>query len=79
MNTTTTTQKTMLELLGLEAVPLKEVAEGEYIRRAIEASETYTRGEYDRSEKRYALYAESDISKVLYLKGSTIVIVGFTY
>ena len=77
--TTTTPQKTMLELLGLEALPLKEVPEGEYIRRTINAKETYTKCEYDRTSKKYCLEAESDISKIIYLKGSTIVIVGFTY
>ena len=77
--TTTTELQQRLEDLGIELMRLSDVPNGEFVKRTYSAKEIYTKCEYDRTSKKYCLEAESDISKVIYLKGSTVVFVGFTY
>jgi|TARA_R100000458_G_C8263931_1_gene239196 predicted GNAT family acetyltransferase len=58
---------------------LKDIDKGEYFKRKPESKTIYTKGNYDRSEKKYQCDNENDISKCIYLKGDTVVSVGFTY
>ena len=58
---------------------LKSIDKGEYFKRKPESKTIYTKGSYYRSEKKYQCDNESDISKCIYLKGDTVVSVGFTY
>jgi len=58
---------------------LKDIEKGEYFKRKPESKTIYTKGDYDRSQKKYQCDNESDISKCIYLKGDTVVSVGFTY
>jgi hypothetical protein len=62
-----------------QPVALRDVKRGEFIIRKPAAKTIYTRGDYDKSTKTYALDDYSDISRAVYLKGSTIVYIGFTY
>ena len=64
---------------GTTTIRLKDVPIGTYLKRTPTAKAVYERGEYDRASKRYIVDDCSDISRCLYLKGSTIVYVGFTY
>jgi len=58
---------------------LKDIDTGEYFKRKPQSKTIYTKGDYDRSQKKYQCDNESDISKCIYLKGDTVVSVGFTY
>jgi hypothetical protein len=58
---------------------LKDVVRGDFVKRNPDAKGVYTRGEFDRSAKRYALNDEMDISRAVYLKGETIVYIDFDY
>ena len=58
---------------------LKDVPQGEFVRRKLDAKVTYVRAEYDRSFKKYFLNDWNDISRQIMLNGSTLVWVGFEY
>lgn len=60
-------------------IPLKDVPQGEFVRRKLNSRVTYVRAEYDRSFKKYCLDDWNDISRQVMLKGSTLVWVGFEY
>jgi hypothetical protein len=62
-----------------ECYYLKDLALGVFFKRSETAAKVYTRGSYDRSIKRYCCGDESDISRELELKGTTVVFVGFEY
>lgn len=57
---------------------LKDVKLGEFITRKPSTRTVYTRGEYDRASKRYAIDDYSD-GRQLFLRGDTVVYIGFTY
>jgi len=59
--------------------PLRQLDTGEYFKRKPESKTIYTKGSYDRSQKKYQCDNDSDISKCIYLKGDTLVVIGFTY
>ena len=63
----------------IQQMKLRDVPRGEFVRRKLDARKTYTRGEYDRSAKRYQLDDWDDISRAVYLKGDSLVWVGFTF
>lgn len=71
------------ETLDPEAAPrcveLRRVPAGEYFRRKADSRKTYIRRSYIRGEKVFECDDDSDISRSIYLKGSTMVFVGFTY
>tara|TARA_R110000751_G_scaffold9289_5_gene35234 strand:+ start:199 stop:441 length:243 start_codon:yes stop_codon:yes gene_type:complete len=67
------------ESLGIEAMQLKDVPTGTYLKRTPTAKAVYERAEYDHASKRFIVEDCSDISKIMYLKGTTTVYVGFTY
>jgi hypothetical protein len=58
---------------------LKDVKQGEFVRRKPDSRKTYIRKEYDQSTKKYTLQDFEDINRCLYLKGSTEVHVGFDF
>ena len=58
---------------------LSATTKGEYIRRKADSKVTYIRGHYDRQSKTYSLTDAEDMNREIFLKGSTIVFVGFTY
>jgi hypothetical protein len=60
-------------------MPLKDVPKGEYIRRKLDAKTTYVRGDFDRSTKTYSLSDCEDFCREIFLKGTTLVWVGFEY
>jgi len=63
----------------MQSIMLKDAPRGEFVKRKPDAKGVYTRGEFDRSTKRYELNDEMDISRAVYLKGETIVYIGFDY
>ena len=66
-------------MVNLTAIKIKDLPAGEFFKRKPDAQKVYTRDEYDRSEKRYVCGDWSDISRALYLKGETIVYIGFDF
>ena len=58
---------------------LSDLKKGEYIKRKADARKVYRKGDYDRAERKYACMDEDDISRTIYLKGDTLVYVGFDY
>ncbi len=66
---------------GATPIRLDRVVRGDYIRRKADSKKTYTRGAYVRDEglNRYECNDVDDISRSIFLKGSTMVYVGFTY
>ena len=63
----------------MQSIMLKDVTRGEFVKRKPEAKTVFTRGEYNRSAKRYTLEDEWDICRAVYLKGETIVYIDFDY
>ena len=60
-------------------VQLKDVKPGDFVVRKPGAKTVFTRGDYDKSTKTYALDDYNDHCRQVFLKGSTIVYIGFTY
>ena len=58
---------------------LKDIPIGEYFKRKPDAKQIYKKGNYDKSTRDYDCQKAQDISAGMYLKGSTLVYVGFTY
>jgi hypothetical protein len=63
----------------VQAVQLKDVKKGEFIKRKPDAKKVFTKGEYCRFDKKYSCDDWDDISRCIMLKGSTIVYIGFDY
>ena len=64
---------------GLQAVQLKDVKKGEFIKRKPDAKKVFTKGEFCRLDKKYSCDDWDDISRCIMLKGSTIVYIGFDF
>jgi hypothetical protein len=60
-------------------IALKDVKAGEFVVRKAGAKTVFTRGDYDRPSKTYALDDYNEHCRQVFLKGSTIVYIGFTY
>ncbi|WP_353239646.1 hypothetical protein [Limnohabitans sp.] len=63
----------------MQTIPLRRVKPGDFIKRKPDAKTVYRRGDYDRATKTYTLVDTDDISRAIYLKATTLVVVGFTY
>ena len=63
----------------MNALPIKQVSKGDFIKRKVDSHKVYIKGEYDRSLKGYWVIDTEDISRALIMKGSKIVFNGFTY
>lgn len=59
--------------------PLRLVKPGDFIKRKPDAKTVYRKGDYDRATKTYTLVDTNDISRAIYLKATTPVVIGFTY
>lgn len=62
----------------MEMKAIKDVKPGEYIQLK-ENGPMWKRGAYDKSSKKFELSSCEDINKVLYRKGSVMVVVGAIY
>jgi hypothetical protein len=59
--------------------PISSLKKGEFFKRKPDARKVYVKGDYDRSERTYTGMDTEDISRAIYLKGTTRVYVGFDY
>jgi hypothetical protein len=64
---------------NFEPVALKDVKPGDFLVRKPGAKTVFTKNHYDRASKTYSLSDYEDYNREIFLKGSTIVYVGFTY
>jgi len=64
---------------GSEPQPVRAVKLGEYVRRKADSAKTYRRGPCDAASKRFSLIDCDDTSREVFVKGGTMVFVGFTY
>ena len=64
---------------SLQQIKLRDVPRGVFLRRKPDAKKTYTRGEYDRTYKRFRCDDWDDISRDILLKGDALVWVGFDF
>lgn len=58
---------------------LSDLKKGEFFKRKADARKVYRKGDYDRAERKFAGDDADDISRAIYLKGDTLVYVGFDY
>jgi len=63
----------------MQAIQLKDVKSGDFIKRKPDAKKVFTKGDYDRAEKKYWCDDWDDISRGLLLKGTTVVYIGFDF
>jgi len=66
-----------------QVLPVEQVPVGEYVRKINKNGEpqqkVYTRQKFCRFEKDYQLDDVDDISRAVYVKKGTLLLVGFTY
>lgn len=58
---------------------LSDLKRGEFFKRKADARKVYRKGDYDRAERKYEGLDTDDINRAVYLKGDTLVYVGFDY
>lgn len=58
---------------------LSDLKKGEYLKRKADARKVYRKGDYDRAERKFSCMDTDDISREIFLKGDTMVYVGFDY
>ena len=63
----------------MQSITLKNVKPGDYVKRKADAATVYIKGAYDRTTKSFELIDTDDINKVVYIKATKPVYVGFTY
>ena len=63
----------------METKPLRDVKPGEYFKRKPDARAVFVRGAYDRASSRISATDFDDISRELFLRPDTPVVVGFTF
>lgn len=60
-------------------VALKNVKPGDFVKRKADSKAVYIKGAYDKTTKSFELVDVEDINRVVYIKASKLVYVGFTY
>ena len=63
----------------MQAIKLKNVKKGDFIKRKPDAKKVFTKGEYCRFDKRYQCDDWDNISHCVLLKGETTVYIGFEF
>jgi hypothetical protein len=63
----------------MQNIILRNVTKGDYVKRKADSKAVYIKGDYDRMTKSFELVDVEDINRVVYIKASKPVYVGFTY
>jgi hypothetical protein len=63
----------------MQTVQLKDVPKGEHFKRKIDAKTIWIRDYYDAGSKTYRCEDADDMNREMFLKGTTMVYIGFTY
>lgn len=67
------------DLQDIQAVQIKDLKQGEFFILSKNAKKVYSKGAYDRSEKKYECNDFDDISNCKYLAGNKTVFINFTF
>jgi hypothetical protein len=62
-----------------QIVPLRDLKAGTFFRRKPDAAKVYVRGEYLPGEKKFSCTEYGDMSREMFLRGTTQVFVGFCF
>ena len=68
-----------MEAEAIASRPIRELPEGEFIKRKADARTVYVRGEYDRGSKSFRCFDAEDVNKEIFIKADKPVFYGFTY
>ena len=63
----------------MQAIKLKEVKAGEYIKLAADGKTVYVRGDYERTERKYSVTKFDDHCAERFIKGDKVVFIGFDF
>lgn len=63
----------------MKSIQIKDAPKREFFKRKADAQTVYVKGDYDRSTKTFACHAFDDICKIIYIKASKEIFVGFDY
>jgi hypothetical protein len=63
----------------MQNVTIKNVKAGEFIKRKADSKAVFVKSDYDRASKSYACIDVEDICRVIYIKATKAVFIGFTY
>ena len=63
----------------MQSQNVETIKQGELVKRTETASKVYIRGSYDQASKRYSLTDADDISREVFVKKGTALLIGFTY
>ena len=63
----------------MQSINVESIKQGEFVKRTETASKVYIRGSYDQATKRYSLTDSDDISREIFVKKGTSLLIGFTY
>lgn len=61
------------------AVLLRNVKEGDYVKRKIDSNKVYIRNHYDRATKSFCLTDSEDVGRCIFVKANKVVYSYFTY
>jgi hypothetical protein len=75
----TTSSYKLPKVNTMQNITLKSVKPGDYVKRKADAVKVYIKGDYDRTTKSFELKDVEDINRVIYIKATKPVYVGFTY
>jgi hypothetical protein len=63
----------------MQSIILRNVTKGDYVKRKSDSKAVYIKGAYDRTTKSFELQDVEDMNRVVYIKATKPVYVGFTY
>jgi hypothetical protein len=63
----------------MQNIILRNVKPGDYVKRKSDSKAVYIKGDYDRTTKSFELVDVEDINRVIYIKATKPVYIGFTY
>ena len=63
----------------MQNITLRNVKTGDFVKRKADSKAVYIKGAYDRATKSFELVDVEDINRVVYIKATKPVYVGFTY
>lgn len=67
------------DLQDIQTAQIKDLKQGEFFILTKNAKKVYSKGDYDRSERKYQCDDFNDISKCKYLAGNKTVFINFTF
>lgn len=63
----------------MQALNLRNVKPGDFVKRKFDAKTVYIKGHYDRASKSFSMIDFDDINREVFIKASATVFVGFDF